>query len=483
MKRASRTIESPSVHRHTPQSGRASGLAGALATLAMMTTATVGCAGGGKGGSDGAPASPSAIAGRYIIAIGDAHMDADAFVSRSLGSFDPYSRDNLTIVTLPIQEPNTPFAQLPVSNSALATPACLTVSNDGRFAYVVEARGPAPDSAMTLDDLPPGENLTVVSLRDPLLPEVVSEVYVGTEPTSVSVRETGDLAAIATRTPGQQIVIVVLRNGVPVPADNGEPDVLAWPLLGVQDGSSARPSSVHWLPGSGDSAALAVTVPDRGEVMFYRVQRDAGEPTLAPWGDAVACGRYIQQGVFTPDGRYFIALDRGERPDPDRLSVGLNPGGLSVIRVGSSVQIDSRTVGLREPHTVVSTTRTSPVPVGITISSDGRLIATTSLHRSTGTQSIDGLSGGAIQLHRFDPARGTLNTIGEFPVNGVPGGVSFDASDRFVTVTQFRSFDPSAIDGELAFWRVLGTGDQTRLEAMDFFVGLGKGPHAVRIVR
>ena len=78
---------------------------------------------------------------------------------------------------------------------------------------------------------------------------------------------------------------------------------------------------------------------------------------------------------------------------------------------------------------------------------------------------------------------GTLETIGEYPINAVPAGIAFDASDRFVAVTQFRSFDPQAIDGEIAFFELLRDGEDSRLEPCDFYMGVGKGPHGVLIIR
>lgn len=468
------------ISRHSTLAARTILLVVGTAGALLANAGLAGCS--GNNADDSWDNSPASIGGRYIVTIGDADMEAEAFVSRNLGAIDPFSRDNLTVVTLPIQEPNTPFAQHPVSNAALATPACLTVSKDGRYAYVAESRGPAPDAAMTLDDLPPGENLTVVSLRQPLLPETVSKVYVGTAPSSVDVRDAGDLAAVTTGMPGQQLVLVMLSDGVPITDQSGAARVIAWPLLGVPGGDVARPSTAHWQPAQTGAAGLVVTVPDRGEVMFYRVQLDSDEPTLAPWGDPVACGRYVEQGAFTPDGRYFIALDRGAAPDDARQSVGPTPGSLRSIRIGTAIDIDARTVGLREPHELVASAATAPGTVGLAISASGRWIATSSLGRSPENFSADSHRGGSIQLHRFDPSTGSIQTVGEFAVNGVPGGIAFDASDRFVTVTQFRSFDPNAIDGELAFWKMVGSGDTTRLEPLDFFVGLGKGPHSVRIV-
>ena len=50
-----------------------------------------------------------------------------------------------------------------------------------------------------------------------------------------------------------------------------------------------------------------------------------------------------------------------------------------------------------------------------------------------------------------------LATHGEYDLRGMPEGITFDGKDRNVIVTQFRSLDTEAIDGELAFFSTLST--------------------------
>ena len=110
-------------------------LAVASASLPLVLSALSGCGvGSGK---------PGSVSGRYIVSLGDADMAAAALTSRELGPREPGSRDTLTVVSLPIQEPQTPHAQINVGNSALCPPTCLAVSKDGRYAFVVDYRGEA----------------------------------------------------------------------------------------------------------------------------------------------------------------------------------------------------------------------------------------------------------------------------------------------------------------------------------------------------
>ncbi len=70
----------------------------------------------------GGPPKPGDISGRYIATVSDADMSAPAFLTGELGPRDHSITDTLTVLTLPIQEPTTPFAQINVSNSVIGPP-------------------------------------------------------------------------------------------------------------------------------------------------------------------------------------------------------------------------------------------------------------------------------------------------------------------------------------------------------------------------
>lgn len=466
-----------------------------LCTAGVCAALTLaGCKGSGRSSSNNSESAATGavdIAGRYIVAVCDTDMNESTLMTRELGPINPLSRDALTIIPLPIEGKTTPFSMSHVSNSALGPPRCLAVSPNGSTLYAVEMRGEAPENARTLDDLPPGQYLTVVDARNPLAAEVVQHLYVGTEPSSVAVNTRGDLLAITTNTPGQQLVIARLINGrVEVNTDQS-PKILAWPLFGLDGAEDLRPSSVEWLPEAGNSnnpggGTLAVTIPERNQVMFYRITLGADEElTLAPWDNPVQVGKYPYSGVFTPDGKYFIVSNMGWGQDIAGFTVGAAPGVVSVVRVGSGERKEGQTLITGSPHEVVSSATVGVSPEGLAISPNGRLIVTANLRHSNDGASLDegSLRGGSLSLLTLD-ANGQLKLIDEYPINAVPAGVTFDASGEKVGVTQFRSFDTAAIDGEISFWGVERARSSTpRLENLKYYVGLGKGPHAVQIVR
>jgi DNA-binding beta-propeller fold protein YncE len=417
------------------------------------------------GGCGNKARGPGDVAGRYIVAVCDADMAATAFSTGDLGERPTDATDTLTVVSLPLKEPQTEFAQIPVSNSALGPPTMLDVSPDGTLAFVVESRKAAESDARSLNELPVGENLAVVDLSNPMSPRLVGTVYVGEEPTAVAVHPSENMVAVVNRTPRQQIVMLLFNRDGQI---TGEP--MAWPLFGL-DNDSSRATCVAWRP-QGD--ALAVTLPERNEVMFYKFKlENDGAATLLPWGNPVTVGKYPYSGAFTPDGRFFISTDLQWGQDVDGFNVGAPAGQLTSIRVDDD-----------GGHRVVSTAGVGISPEGLAISNDGRMVATSNLLRSFLPDGDPRATReGSLSLLTIAPATGELTLAGEFPINAMPAGISFDAKDRFLAVTQFRSFDPAATTGELSFWRVNTDGGTPSLEQMDFFVGLGQGPHGVLIIR
>lgn len=232
------------------------------------------------------------------------------------------------------------------------------------------------------------------------------------------------------------------------------------------------------------------------QVAFYEFTRSGanGGMELAPWGDPVPVGKFPFMGKFTPDGKYYISTNLHWGADVADYLVGAPEGDLSVIRlssVPSSVPAQRADGAEEEPppsvvHQVVSTAQVGVSPEGLAISSDGAWIATANLRRSMLATSDPRVTlGGSVSLLSLDYAEGTLTNHGEWELPGMPEGLTFDSKSRHIVVTQFRSLDPNAVDGELAFFKVVPAmkGEGPKLVPGDFYVGVGTGPHGVVIVR
>jgi DNA-binding beta-propeller fold protein YncE len=440
---------------------------------------------------------PDEISGRYVAVMCDSDMTWSAFSSGALGEKSS-ERDSLTVVSLPLAPPpdqnsptwKTTVAQVPVSNSAMGPPVSIAVTRDGNRAFVCETRGPAPQGATRLDQLPIGTHLAAVDLSNPAAPQALQQVVVGNEPTGCDVHPDGKYVAVVTRNPGGQLVLVPTSGATPM----GEP--IRWPLLGLPE--NARPTCVQWHP---SGRYLAVTLPESNQVAFYEFNPTAvkGLPGLVQWGEAVTVSKYPASGRFTPDGRFFVTNDLQWGPDVEGFMAGAPEGQLSVIQLSSvdssvvpaktqkdgsgaeTVIEDEHVDTSRVVHSVVSTATVGVSPESMAISPDGKFVVTGNLKGSyLATGDARATAGGSLTLLSLDD--GDLTSLGDFPINAMPEGLAFDSSGNHVVVSAFRSFDPGAMDGELAFFK-LARGSKPRLIPADFHVGVGRGPHGVLIVR
>lgn len=456
-----------------------------LGLLTVAAAGLTGCAGGGGGGGQSlwAPSGPpqlSEISGSTILVASDVDMDATAFATAQLGDLDAAEQDELTIFTLPIQEraEGTPWAQIPVSSSAVGPPTAMAISSDGDAAFIVETRGPAPSGAESFGDLPPGRLLTAIDLSDPLHPALAGTLDVGPRPMAVDVHD--DLVAVVRQHPedGESIIIAPYS-----PQTGLGEGAMTWPLLNVADAESATPSSIAWDP---TGRYLAVTLPTRSQVVFFEFSRegDTGQWSLAPWGEPVTVGKYPYSGRFTPNGRFFITTDLQWGPDVEGFNVGAPPGRLSVIRLSDAPTEAEGDAAVE--HVVVSVADVGISPVGLAISPDGASIVTANLGQSFLPMDDPRLVGGSLTLLEMDRATGRLTPIAEYPMQGMPEGICFDSRGHYAVVAQFRSLDPEVKEGELSFWRLSAgaAADGTaspKLEQADFFLGVGRGPHAVLV--
>lgn len=423
------------VARITARPSRTMTLAACMTLLLMA-----GCAGSGGGRSDtdegpAAAASPADIRGSTLLCLGDPGGGPGT----------------LTIVSLPIREPVTPSAQVDVRADPLGPPGSLAISPDGRFAFVAQA-----------DDA--GDTVAIVDLRS-APPRVVQQAFVGQSPRGVAINGSGDLLAVVTRQPGAPLVMLPINGNVPTPAG----EALAWPLSRLSNESAAA-SSVQWHP---SGRMLAITLPESDEVAFFAVERGDGDTIeIALAAPPTRVGPTPLHAAFAHDGRVLVCLCASRDAGG---SMPISPGQLCAVAVPELPRRWEKKGELLGPSPrVIGRAALPPGPAGIAISPGGREVAAVCTSGADGTPG----RGGTLSVLTIDRS-GEMSLKAQTSLGAVPAGVAFDASGRFVLVSQFGSLDPEAAAGEVSFWRV---GART-LTQQDFFVGIGAGPHGGLIVR
>lgn len=424
----------------------------------------------GGGGQEGATPAPPDFAGRALVAISDVDMQPSAYAGVPLDRPGRGVADTLTSVPLPLATERgardasareLPIGEAEVSNSMSGWPYALGISPDGDTAYVIETNAPA-GSARTLEEIPPGDQLTSVDLSDPANPSVVEQLEVGEAPETVSVHPDGSLLAVTTGEAGRQVQLVPVRDG-----SLGEPQ--DFPLEGVEGEAPIPVGRIAWHP-SGDY--LAVVLQEADQIVFYEVSRENGRYGIEPLGDPVEVGKYPSGGYFTPDGRHFVTNELKWGEDVEGFYVGAQPGELTSVRFDEG-----------GAHEVVSRTRVGISPEGMDISPDGSLIVTANLRRSYVAWDDSQLTDSSVSLATLDTETGRLRTIGEYGFEGIlPEGVAFDAEGDDVAIAVADYFDFTERRGGLEFWRVNREGGEPSLERTGFSADVVRGAHQVELI-
>ncbi len=430
-----------------------------------------------------APIEPGDISGRYVLVMGDADMRS---VARESSLFSPRAeRDHLTVIGLPIaastassQRWTTRVAQVPVGSSVLGPPGAIAVTPDGTRAYICEPFG-SRDAEGT-SAVPAGNLVTPIDLKDPAKPVAERPIAVGRSPVSVDVHPGGKYVAVGTAERGQQIAL--LRVG----AESDKP--LAFPLLGIED-EAAEVGALAWHP---TGRYLAVALPTMDKVAFYEFElsKENGLPALAEWGAPVPVPSGPAAIRFTPDGKHLLVTCVGRSSGATLPSDDGPEGAIAVIalsRLPSESTKRGTSLGVTIEHPVTDTQSLGQMPEGLAISPDGTSVAVASWKRAA-MFAVGGEAGvgGELRLLSLDAATGKLTELTRLVLAGIPTGLSFDARGQHLLVAQLRAAEATALDGELAFFRIERAAAPSltvTLTPADFAVGVGVGPHGNVIVR
>jgi DNA-binding beta-propeller fold protein YncE len=421
--------------------------------------------------------APFDFKGRALVSISDTDMLASAYVDGQLGPRE--GRDTLSVIPLvsggqPLDVRALRAYETEVSNSVAGSPRAVSVSPDGRMAFVAESFRQATPAMQRFAELQPGTTVTAVDISNPQAPRVTQRLEIGTRLETVEINAAGDMLAVGLHPrDGRGVAFVPVRGremGTPI-----------YTLLPGID-KDTRIAHVSWHP-SGNFIAAALC--DVGRIVFARVVRQGDSVTLQPWGNPLLVGKYPFKVMWTPDGRHVLANNLQWGPDVTGFWAEAPRG--SVVSVRFAEQSATNPQGATVvPHAIVSVADTGVSPEGIAISPDGRLVVTTNLERSYlpyGDRRITWHS--SLTLLTFNTANGQLARSGEFLYDGIlPEAAVFDASGRYLAVVNFDHFDDSRAGGSVDFWRVDSDPLNPRpvLVQTNHRVTVARGPHSIVLV-
>jgi hypothetical protein len=266
---------------------------------------------------------------------------------------------------------------------------------------------------------------------------------------------------------GRQISIMPFRDG-----RLGAPQ-----LFGMNDipGPNVFPFTIAWHP---SGRYLAVTVATRNLVAFYHVTRTTGSRVeVEPWGRPVQTGPFPFPGVWTPDGRFFIAGVM-EWNQSDVTDANAPPGSLAIVRFD-----DRAGDGLQ--HSLTTSGDTGINPEGLAISPDGRHLVTVNLQYSHLPDDFDRRrppTTSSITLLRFDRESGETRVVDKHTFDGIlPQGVTFDRTGNHVAHAVFDRRGVQSGRGAVRLWRIHHDAEP-RLEPLRATIDTVRGVHALAVL-
>ncbi|MDB9526255.1 hypothetical protein PN498_09675 [Oscillatoria sp. CS-180] len=349
-------------------------------------------------------AAPMNFQGRYLVSVSDADMLSSAYVNGLLGPRE--GRDALSVIPLNGHVRDLQAYEVEASNSVASPPVVVTVTPDGRYAFVTETFTPRPDGpaeTQTFADLSFGNRLQVFDLADPTQPTLVQDLAIAERPDSVSINADGSLLAVTFHPAGAGSETPIAL----IPFNNGQ---IGEPIYPTIPGFPLGERLIHaeWHPSQN---VLALANETAGEISFVEV---VGQE-LRAWGNVVQAAKAPYMVRFTPDGRYAIANALYWGADVEGRWTEAPRGSIVSIRLEAGTQADGS-----PRHALVSWAITGVSPEGIAISPDGRYIVTTNLERSYLPYDDERITWfSSLSLLTLDSETGQLRHVGDYPYDGI----------------------------------------------------------------
>ncbi len=398
--------------------------------------------------------TPGRFDGRALLVLSDTDMAGTAYADGVLKPLAGAS-DTLTVFRAPIAAGGE--ARIGASNSVMGWPGAIDASPDGRFAYVVETRAPAPAGVAAFkggvnSGMPKGRLLTAIDLADLTAPRVIGTLEVGEEPTSVHVAPNGKFALVSRKESEASVAAIILENGGPtrlVP--------LALPLA-VEAGSAEDRGALYVrLAPNGIDFVINIA---NTHLQFARLTFSPdGLPIAAvAVGDAVPVGKWITVLRWALDGRHVLVSDVAW--SGSQLGAVLNGPG----------QILSVAFEASGAHRIVSQQQVSLSPEGFDINRAGDLLAVVNMERTYLPERLPYQVFGrrernSLSLISFDAATGLLRAVdGPVAFDGVlPEDAVFDADGDMIAVAVFHAKEEAPQAGWVEYFRIDRTRSSPRL--------------------
>lgn len=361
-----------------------------------------------------------------LVFLSDADMSAFSLIDGKLRKTEN-SVDQISTLTFPLTYGNADQIKSDkASNSVLESKSNIVISGDQKLAYILETKGETSFDTQSFEDVfahfPAGKYATVVNIENLSQPKSLYRFPIGENPTSIAIDIKNEYLAVTCEEYGKEIQLFELDAA-------GKPQRIIKKPVNLPPG---RIVDLVWHS-SGDY--LAYINQDEAEVGIIHVLRDG--PTsriirLETVGDPVHLGGLPSLGKFTPDGKYFLLLDKKKELNNQDSDV---KGELFVIHFNLENQ-DGK-------HYLLAKAEVGENPLAFDIHPEGNYVLVNNLeHSFYSPESNRGSGESSLSvLHlNFD---GSIENIKKFPIMGIlPASTVFDKSGHNIaySIYQYLTF-------------------------------------------
>jgi DNA-binding beta-propeller fold protein YncE len=355
-----------------------------------------------------------------LVFLSDADMSAFSIIDGKLRKSKD-AKDEISTLTFPLSygDPEQ-IKSDKASNSVIGSKKSIAITSNQKLAYVLEAKGETAYNTSEIDNMetnfPAGKYVTVVNIENLNSPKSLYRFPIGENPTSITIDQKNKYLAITCEEYGKEIQLFELD-------DAGKP------MRIIKKPQNFEPGRIVDLVWHSSGDYLAYINQDEAQVGLIKVLRDG--PTqqiirLESLGEPLKIGGLPSTGRFTPDGKYFLLLDKKKELSDKESNA---KGELFVIRFNPE----------NGAHFLLSKSEVGENPMGFDIHPEGNYILTNNLERSfyppekfasSGESSIS-----VIHLS-YD---GKVENKETFPIQGIlPASVVLDKTGKNVAFSVFQ---------------------------------------------
>ena len=416
-----------------------------LAMMLVLTTPSVFC-----------QKLPFQFEAKGFITFTDADMAASAFVDGNLKT-DPGEKDAFSFIKWSNYLKEYKTNSVNMSNSVVNLPGTCKFTADNRLAFIAPCRSTLPKDAQSakniLNDFPTSSKLYAWDMSDAANPKLLDSLEMGRPILSVDLRKSGDLLAIITEQPLNEVSLVEWK--------------------GNKFGSSEKNSSgftgkAKAVDCAWDSSGkyLALTLEDTKQVALYYIRKFEKGIAFKLYGEPITLDHTPGCGKWTADNKYYIVASK--------FMDGSSNSSISALKFDME---EGKT------HKIMSSVKTGHNAGNFAVSPDGKYIAVANTRESYRPLDDPKMTmNSSVSLLTFN-TEGVLAQAGEYEFQGImPKSVDFDAKGNMLAVSVFDYWDLNGkAHGGIEFWKV-EKGDKPSLKPTGFRLSVPRGIHTLRVI-